>query len=120
MRATFNRWVLPTLGGLPLDRITPAAVPSWHSRISATTGPTATQQAYAVLRAILSTAVADDALSRNPCRLTALDRREVKSGRCWTWNRFNGSPPGCPITSAALSSTQRSDGMLRSPPDWAA
>ncbi|WP_138757840.1 site-specific integrase [Modestobacter altitudinis] len=69
-RHSLDRWVLPTLGGLPLDRITPAAVRSWHAKISAATGPTATRQAYAVLRAILSTAVADDALARNPCRIT--------------------------------------------------
>ena len=42
-----------------------------QARVSAaTTGPTATRQAYAVLRAILSTAVADDALARDPCRIT--------------------------------------------------
>jgi integrase len=68
-RHSLDRWVLPTLGGLPLDRITPAAVRSWHAQISAATGPTATRQAYAVLRAILATAVADDALARNPCRI---------------------------------------------------
>jgi integrase len=68
-RHSLDRWVLPTLGNLPLDRITPAAVRRWHAQTSAATGPTATRQAYAVLRAILSTAVADDALARNPCRI---------------------------------------------------
>ncbi|MDP9435557.1 MAG: site-specific integrase [Actinomycetota bacterium] len=33
------------------------------------TGPTAVRQAYAVLRAVLNTAVADEALQRNPCRI---------------------------------------------------
>lgn len=69
-RHSLDRWVLPTLGGLALDRITPAAVRSWHSDLIRQTGPTATRQAYAVLGAILSTAVADDALHRNPCRIT--------------------------------------------------
>jgi len=69
-RHSLDRWVLPGLGELTLDRITPAAVRAWHSRLIAQTGPTATRQAYAVLRAILSTAVADDALHRNPCRIT--------------------------------------------------
>lgn len=54
---------------LPLDRITPAAVRRWHAETSAATGPTAARQAYALLHAILATAVADDALPRNPCRI---------------------------------------------------
>ena len=68
---SLDRWVLPALGGLPLDRITPAAVRRWHAETSAATGPTATRQAYALLHAILATAVADDALPRNPCRIKA-------------------------------------------------
>jgi hypothetical protein len=67
---SLDRWILPSLGGLPLDRITPAAVRRWHAEASAATGPTATRQAYALLHAILATAVADDALPRNPCRIT--------------------------------------------------
>jgi integrase len=41
----------------------------WHAETSAATGPTATRQAYALLHAILATAVADDALPRHPCRI---------------------------------------------------
>lgn len=68
-RHSLDRWVLPTLGDLTLDRITPAVVRTWHAKTSAGTGPTAARQAYAVLRAILSTAVADDLIARNPCRI---------------------------------------------------
>jgi len=67
---SLDRWVLPALGSLQLDRITPAAVRRWHAETSAATGPTATRQAYALLHAVLATAVADDALPRNPCRIT--------------------------------------------------
>lgn len=66
---SLDHWVLPQLGDLMLDRITPAVVRTWHAQISAATGPTAVRQAYAVLRAIMSTAVADDAIARNPCRI---------------------------------------------------
>ena len=66
---SLDRWILPSLGQLPLDRITPAAVRRWHAQTSASTGPTATRQAYALLHAVLTTAVADDALARNPCRI---------------------------------------------------
>ncbi|CCG01270.1 Putative Phage integrase family [Blastococcus saxobsidens DD2] len=60
----------PALGSLPLDRTTPAAVRRWHAETSAATGPTATRQAYALLHAVLATAVADDALPWTPCRIT--------------------------------------------------
>ncbi|GAA4304903.1 site-specific integrase [Klenkia terrae] len=66
---SLDRWVLPKLGDLMLDRITPALVRTWHADVSAATGPTAARQAYAVLRAVMSTAVADDAVARNPCRI---------------------------------------------------
>ncbi len=43
---------------------------TWHAETLARTGPTAARQAYATLRAILNTAVDDDAIHRNPCRIT--------------------------------------------------
>lgn len=68
-RHSLDAWILPTLGDLPLSRIGPADVRTWHAAVAARTGPTATRQAYALLRAILNTAVADEALHRNPCRI---------------------------------------------------
>ncbi len=68
-RHSLNAWVLPILGDAPVDRITPAHVRRWHAQVSAMTKPTAVRQAYAVLRAVLNTAVADDVLQRNPCRI---------------------------------------------------
>ena len=62
-------WILPFLGDMPLRTLTPAAVRRWHAEVAASTGSTATRQAYALLRAILNTAVADDAIGRNPCRI---------------------------------------------------
>ena len=38
--------------------------------MSRSTGPTATRQAYAVLKAIMNTAVQDEVLTRNPCNIT--------------------------------------------------
>jgi integrase len=57
----------PTFGAAPLAAITPAAVKVWHAGLS--TGPTARAQAYGLLRTILGTAVDEDALSANPCRV---------------------------------------------------
>ncbi len=68
-RHSLDAWILPTLGDLPLTKITPAVVRKWHAETSAATGVTATRQAYALLRAILNTAIADDLILRNPCRI---------------------------------------------------
>ena len=68
-RHSLERWIVPTLGDRPIGAITPADVRGWHQNVMTSTGPTATRQAYALLRAILNTAVADDAIARNPCRI---------------------------------------------------
>ena len=69
-RHSLDAWILPKLGHQPLADITPPLIRTWHADIRTTTGPTATRQAYALLRAVLNTAVSDDALHRNPCRIT--------------------------------------------------
>src|SRR3954451_12077384 len=68
-RHSLDMWILPFLGEMPLRTITPAVIRRWHAEVAASTGTTATRQAYALLRAILNTAVADDAIGRNPCRI---------------------------------------------------
>ncbi len=65
-----RRLVLPTLGDLTLDQITPAVVRTWHHKLrEATGGPTPVRQSYVVLRAILNSAVRDEVLSKNPCQI---------------------------------------------------
>lgn len=59
--------VLPTLGDLKLTSITPAAVRVWHSELS--TGPTRKAHSYSLLHAICATAVSDELLDANPCRI---------------------------------------------------
>jgi integrase len=68
-RHSLDAWILPRLGEHKLKTLTPAVVRTWHSWLLSQTGPTAARQAYALLRAILNTAVADDAIPRNPCRV---------------------------------------------------
>jgi integrase len=62
--------VLPGLGGLPLSGIREATVRRWRSDLleSGVGGPTVAK-AYRVLRAILYTAVDDELIRRNPCRI---------------------------------------------------
>ncbi|MFC9768004.1 tyrosine-type recombinase/integrase [Rhodococcus jostii] len=55
----------PGLGELPLSRITTAAVWAWHAELE--TGPTRKAHAYALLHAILRTAVEDEIIPSNPC-----------------------------------------------------
>jgi integrase len=63
--------VLPGLGSSPLEKITPMQIRAWHARLSTEHHVSATTaaKAYRLLRSILSTAVDDELLSRNPCVL---------------------------------------------------
>jgi integrase len=61
--------VFPTFGNTPVPAITPAEVRTWHAALIKKTGPTARAHAYALLRTILNTAVADDLIAANPCRV---------------------------------------------------
>jgi len=63
------RHVLPAFGDMPLAAITPAAVREWHAGLRGETGPTMRAHSYALLRTILGTAVADDVIPVNPCRV---------------------------------------------------
>lgn len=61
--------IYPALGGLPLKAITPTVVRDWHSDIGKKTGKTMRSHAYALLRTMLGTAVSEDILVANPCRI---------------------------------------------------
>lgn len=66
-RWLLNKYILPHLGDLPLDKITPTVVRGWHANLARDGSPTPTRQSYALLRGILNTAVADELIVRNPC-----------------------------------------------------
>jgi len=63
-----ERRILPTFAPVALTAITPSLVRRWYADQPART-PTATSHAYALLKAILATAVADEHLVANPCRV---------------------------------------------------
>lgn len=65
--ARLDKQILPVLGDVPLNQISPAEVRRWHAAMDAT--PTVKAQAYRVLRAVLNTAVEDVAIRSNPCRI---------------------------------------------------
>ena len=62
-----EKYLVPTLGQVPLAKLTPTLVRTWHAELARTAEPTPTRQAYSLLRAMLNTAVADELIQRNPC-----------------------------------------------------
>lgn len=67
-RSLLDRLILPDLGDTKLVKLTPARVREWHADLGAET-PTRNAHAYSLLHAICATAVADELLDGNPCRI---------------------------------------------------
>jgi integrase len=67
-RKLLDRLILPTFGALTVRHITPESVRVWHAGLDKAT-PTQNAHAYALLKAICKTAVDDDLLPANPCRV---------------------------------------------------
>jgi integrase len=66
--------ILPRLGDVPLAKLTPQRVREWHAALRAEAeasgrGLSALSTSYRVLRAILTTAVEDELIGRNPCSI---------------------------------------------------
>jgi integrase len=72
--------ILPTLGKVPLNRLDPATIRIWHRNRLESTSPSMAPKAYRLLRTILSTAVDDELIARNPCRIKAagIDRPDER------------------------------------------
>ncbi|OBF55056.1 integrase [Mycobacterium sp. 852002-53434_SCH5985345] len=64
------RLILPELGDAKIVTLTPARVREWHAGLG-TGHQTRNAHAYALLHAICATAVADEVLDANPCRIRA-------------------------------------------------
>lgn len=60
--------ICPRLGGFELAELTPIIVRQWFSELSGgTIGPSTVAKCYRLLRTILTTAVEDELITRNPC-----------------------------------------------------
>jgi integrase len=68
-RVTLANQILPALGAAPLTEIIPATVREWYARLRTRTGPRQRAAAYSLLRTIMNTAVADEVIAANPCRV---------------------------------------------------
>ncbi|MFI9118741.1 tyrosine-type recombinase/integrase [Streptomyces bikiniensis] len=69
-RSLLRNHLAPTFDGVALADITPAMVRAWRvARLEAGAGASSVAKAYALLRAVLMTAVEDRLIRRNPCRI---------------------------------------------------
>lgn len=61
--------IVPALGAYPLVALTPSVIRAWHSEMvdANRPGPVTVAKVYRLLRSILTTAVEDEILLRNPC-----------------------------------------------------
>jgi len=125
--------ILPRLGPVPLGKITPHEVRTWHSTLIADADATgkghrSISSAYRVLRAILNTAVQDEILGRNPCQIRGastdrpVHRHTVSEQQVWAL--AEAVPPiyralvwvaaGTALRSAELGGLRRRDVDLES------
>jgi integrase len=74
---TYDRLIAPTLGGLPLARITPGVVSRWQASQLAH-GHDALVKARTVLGSILQTAIEGELLTANPLRAVRAPRRPLR------------------------------------------
>ncbi|MFF3324454.1 tyrosine-type recombinase/integrase [Streptomyces sp. NPDC002889] len=69
-RSLLRNHLAPTFDRVVLADITPAMVRAWRvARLDAGAGPSSVAKSYALLRAVLMTAVEDRLIRRNPCRV---------------------------------------------------
>jgi integrase len=68
-RGSIEKWIIPELGDEALADIRLEDVRRWHRRVASRTGENSTAKAYKLLKAILATAVEDERIPKNPCRI---------------------------------------------------
>ena len=84
-------YLSPVLGPLVIDTITPSVVRTWWSQLPADK-PTVRARSYALLKAIMNTAVADEVIDSNPCRI----RGAANTPRAREIGSSNLTGHGCP------------------------
>lgn len=99
--------ITPTIGQRrPVD-IGPTDIRTWHQSVMSQTGPTATRQAYALLHAVFTTAVADDLVTRTRA---AYEARANRTAVLICFETVDALAAACPPTSTR-SSSSRSGGL---------
>ncbi|WP_329366028.1 tyrosine-type recombinase/integrase [Streptomyces sp. NBC_01483] len=81
----FRLHVFPTFGTLDLDEITAPRVREWRAeRLRTTKAKTTIAKAYRLVKAVLETAVDDELISRNPCRIKGAGKEAAAERRIAT------------------------------------
>lgn len=71
--------ILPTFEGVNLDEITSPTVRTWRTeRLRTTEAPTTVAKSYRLLKAIMETAVDDELIRRNPCRIKGAGKESAE------------------------------------------
>ncbi len=92
-RYLLDHHILPTFGESDLDEITAPRVREWRAERLRTTGAkTATAKAYRLLKSIMETAVDDDLIKRNPCRIKGAGKEKAAERASPPWPRSTASP----------------------------
>lgn len=68
-RALLRNHIYPTFGETRLVTVTARDVRAWHASMATRTGATARAHAYSLLHAVFKTAVDDDLVPANPCKI---------------------------------------------------
>ena len=69
--------IIPALGALRLSRLSPDKVRTWYAHLDANT-PTQRAHTYGLLRTIYTTAIADELVTANPCRIRGAGSSKTK------------------------------------------
>ena len=84
-RYLLNDHIMPTFGESDLDEITAPLVRQWRAeRLRTTKAKTTTAKAYRLLKSIMETAVDDDLIKRNPCRIKGAGKEKAVERRIAT------------------------------------
>jgi integrase len=75
--ALLERLIAPQLGDVQLVALTPAKVREWHTGLGVD-HPTQNAHAYALLHAICATAILDEVIDANPCRIRGASQTHRK------------------------------------------
>ncbi|GHE10637.1 hypothetical protein GCM10010339_67500 [Streptomyces alanosinicus] len=86
-------------GGKDLDEITPPSVRTWRAERLKATGATTVAKSYRLRKAILQTAVDDDLLRTNPCRIKGAGKEEADERPTATVRQVfeHRAPPHAPL-----------------------
>jgi len=84
-----GKYIVPRLGHVPLGKVTPSLVRSWHAQISRVGSPTPVRQSYSLLRAMLTTASPPTSSCAIHARSRALASATRPSGRSRPSRRYS-------------------------------